>query len=152
MIRLNRLTDYAIVVLSTMSRSVGRVHAAPALAEQTGVPLPTVAKILKALGQAGVVSSHRGAAGGFSLDRPADAISVAAIIQALEGPIALTACVDGSDSSCGVESLCPMRGNWNRVNTAIREALEGVTLADMIDPALMFPVRSPPPIAARAGS
>jgi len=144
MLRLNRMTDYAIVVLGQMAQDVGRVRTAAALAESTGVPVPTVSKLLKQMSGAALVNAHRGAKGGYSLDRPAAAVTVTDIIQALEGPIALTACVDGAEDSCEVERCCPMRGNWNRVNQAIRSALDGVTLADMLDPEGMFPVRTPP--------
>jgi len=140
MIRLSKLTDYAIVVLSEMARHVGTVHTVTHLADRTGVPAPTVAKLMKALTPAGLTSSHRGAAGGYALTRPADAISIAEIITALDGPIALTACVEGSsDSQCGVERLCPMRGGWEKVNRAIRGALEQVTLADMMAPSWADP-------------
>jgi len=142
MIRLNRLTDYAVVVLGQMSHDVGRVRTAAALSGATGVPMPTVSKILKLMGSAGLVTPHRGAKGGYSLDIPADRVTVTAIVQALEGPIALTACVDGAEEACEVERLCPMRGNWNRVNDAIRGALDNVSLADMLDPSGMFPVRT----------
>jgi len=81
------------------------------------------------------VTSQRGAAGGYTLSGEPEAITVAQIIQAMEGPIALTACVDGATDCCGAESFCPMRGNWNRVNDAIRAALTSVSLADM----MMFP-------------
>lgn len=131
MFRLNRLTDYAVVVMAQMAQCIDEVRTAPQIAQQTGVPLPTVAKLLSALARGELVVSQRGAAGGYSLSRPAEEISVAAIIQALEGPIALTACVDGTTGGCDVESLCPMRGNWDRVNQAIRQALEQVTLDDM---------------------
>ena len=134
MIRLSKLTDYAIVVMSEMARHVGTVHTVTHLAERTGVPAPTVAKLMKALTPAGLTTSHRGAAGGYALSRAADAISIAEIITALDGPIALTACVEGADSQCGVERLCPMRGGWEKVNRAIRGALEQVTLADMMGP------------------
>ena len=135
MIRLNRLTDYAIVVLTQMGRDHAGVRTAPQLAHETGVPLPTVAKLLKTLAADGIIASHRGAAGGYSLSRAPEAISVARIITALEGPIALTACVEGSGNHCDVESLCPMRGNWEKVNGAIRRALEDLTLAEMAMPA-----------------
>lgn len=134
MFKLNRLTDYAVVVMSQMARRPERVWTAPQIAQDTGVPLPTVAKLLNALAHGDLITSHRGAAGGYALDRPADDITVADIIQALEGPIALTACVEGSAHECDVESLCPMRGNWNRVNNAIRGALSAVTLSDMTVP------------------
>ena len=131
MFRLNRLTDYGVVVLSRMSRNSNDLRTAPQISQETGVPLPTVAKLLNALAHEHLIESHRGATGGYTLNRPAAEISVAEIIQALEGPIALTACVEGSADDCGVASLCPMRGNWDRVNKAIHEALSVVTLADM---------------------
>ena len=131
MFRLNRLTDYGVVVLSQMSRSPNDLRTAPQISQETGVPLPTVAKLLNALAHGHLIESHRGAAGGYTLSRPAEEISVAEVIQALEGPIALTACVEGSEDDCGVASLCPMRGNWDRVNKAIYGALSKVTLAEM---------------------
>ena len=131
MFRLNRLTDYGVVVLSRMSRNPNDLRTAPQISQETGVPLPTVAKLLNALAHEHLIESHRGATGGYTLNRPAAEISVAEIIQALEGPIALTACVEGSEHECGVEALCPMRGNWDRVNKAIYGALSEVTLADM---------------------
>lgn len=135
MIRLSKLTDYAIVVMTAMANHGSTVHTVPQLAERTGVPAPTVSKLMKALVPAGLMTSHRGAAGGYELAKaPAD-ISIAEIITALDGPIALTACVEGAgDSQCGVESLCPMRGGWEKVNRAIRTALEEVTLSDMMAP------------------
>lgn len=131
MFRLNRLTDYAVVVMSQMTHKPREVHTAPRISHDTGIPLPTVSKLLNALAREALVVSHRGAAGGYSLGRPATEITVAQIIQALEGPIALTACVEGSGNHCEVECLCPMRGNWDRVNQAIHDALNQVTLSEM---------------------
>jgi len=141
MLRLNRMTDYAIVILGHMAQDVGRVRTSAALSEATAVPLPSVAKVLKIMAGSGLLTAHRGAKGGYSLDRPAAEVTMTEIIQALEGPIALTACVDGAEDSCEVEHSCFMRGNWNRVNSAIHAALDAVTLADMMDPEEMFPDR-----------
>jgi FeS assembly SUF system regulator len=138
MFRLNRLTDYGVVVMTRMANEPETVRTAPQIAQDSGVPLPTVAKLLNALTRESLVASHRGATGGYSLARPAEEITVAEIIQSLEGPIALTACVDGSEDHCEVETLCPMRGNWEQVNRAIHGALNGVTLADMMISALAF--------------
>lgn len=154
MFRLNRLTDYGVVVLSQMSRKPDDLRTAPQISQETGVPLPTVAKLLNALAHGRLIESHRGAAGGYSLRRPAKEISVAEIIQALEGPIALTACVEGSENDCEVASLCPMRGNWDRVNKAIYGALSEVTLADMAVSFLSFgqppePVAKAPVVGAK---
>ena len=131
MFRLNRLTDYGVVILSWMDRRRGELMTAPQLAQDTGIPQPTVAKILNMLAHGNILQSQRGVAGGYTLSRPADQVHMAEVVQALEGPIALTACVEGSGSDCEVESLCPMRGNWNKVNRAIYTALCDVTLADM---------------------
>ncbi|MGP1253534.1 MAG: SUF system Fe-S cluster assembly regulator [Kiloniellales bacterium] len=143
MFRLNRLTDYAVVVLAQMALRPGRLVNAAQVAQDTGVPQPTVAKVLNVLAKGGLIASQRGAAGGYTLARPAEEIDVAEIIQAMDGPIALTACVEAATDSCSVESLCPMRGNWERVNTAIRTALSNVTLADMALPFATMPPAAP---------
>ena len=139
MIRLSKMTDYAVVMLSHMAAREGEVYTTCRLADRTAVPEPTAAKILKHLAKAGILASQRGSNGGYELARPAAEISVAEIIVALDGPIALAACVDGSEDHCGVERLCSMRGNWNRVTRAIRAALEEITLADMALPFAFSP-------------
>jgi len=145
LIRLSKLTDYAVVMLSHMAMREGEVYTTARLAERSSVPEPTAAKILKLLARASLLVSQRGSNGGYELARPAASITVAEIIVALDGPIALAACVEGSSDHCGVERLCAMRGNWNRVNRAIRDALEDITLADMALPFL-------PPAGLRAGA
>jgi FeS assembly SUF system regulator len=143
-IRLSKLADYAVVMLSHMAAREGEVYTTARLAERSSVPEPTAAKILKLLVRSGVLTSQRGSGGGYELARPASQISVSEIIVALDGPIALAACVDGSDEHCGVETLCSMRGNWNRVNRAIRDALDNISLAEMA-----FPFAYPPRTEAR---
>ncbi len=135
MIKLSRLTDYGVVVMSQMAQNMSAMKTAPELAAATGVPTPTVSKLLKLLVKGGLVESWRGVNGGYALTKNIDDITAADIIEALEGPVALTACVDGSEADCGVESLCPMRGGWEKVNRAIRAALEEVTLAELSQPA-----------------
>ncbi len=150
MLRLSKLTDYAVVVLIRLSDSdCGRVcggdgvQTSPGIAAATGVPEPTVAKVLKALAAAGLVASLRGARGGYRLDRSLAAISVADVIAAVDGPIALTACVDGGAGGCDVQNRCAVKGRWDVVNDAIRGALHGITLADMrqasVPPAFRVP-------------
>lgn len=151
MLKLNRITDYAVVVLAQMAREPNRLVTGPQLAQDSAMPMPTVAKVLKDLTREGVLVSERGAHGGYRLARPPSEITVLQIIRALEGPVSLTACVDGTEGNCDVESLCPMRGNWDRVNGAIRTALESVSLADMAVPSLKFdlaPARVPHPAAS----
>ena len=132
MFKVNKLTDYATVVLIEIARS-NVVRSSQHLSERTGIPLPTVAKLMKSLNKAGLVLSQRGAGGGYVLGRKPGEITIADVIQAVEGPIALTACADTSEEHCGIESICPVQGKWNRVNTAVRIALTEVTLADMAE-------------------
>ena len=131
MIRLSKLADYGIVMMTHMARDAGRQQTAPEIAAQSHLPLPMASKILKGLAHAGLLVSHRGAKGGYSLARPAHRISVADVIVALEGPIALTTCIEHGPGECDIEALCPARANWQRINRAIREALEGITLLEM---------------------
>jgi len=147
MFRINKLTDYAVVLLVDMARSE-RVRAAHDISAETGVPLPTVAKVMKALVRAGLVRSTRGASGGYVLARGAEHIAVADMIEAVEGPIALTDCVEGAEETCEREVFCPMAGHWNRVNGAVRKALEGVTLADMARDAPTPPSWAAAPVVA----
>jgi FeS assembly SUF system regulator len=128
MFKLSKLTDYAVVVLVRLAREDG-VRTSPGLAAATFIPEPTVAKVLKALAGKGLVLSQRGAHGGYRLSRPLEAIPVADVIAAIDGPIALTACVEGG--ACESERLCPMHGRWDPVNEAIEAALHSITLADM---------------------
>ncbi len=137
MLRLSKLTDYAVVVLVRLARaeaSCGAVQTSPGISVATGIPEPTVAKVLKAMAGKGLVASLRGARGGYRLSRGLDTIPVAEVIEAIDGPIALTACVDGGD--CESQCLCPMRGRWDPVNMAIRTALGAITLADMAQAAV----------------
>jgi FeS assembly SUF system regulator len=128
MIRMSKLTDYAIVLLAHLARS-DRTLTAQELAERSGVPAPTVSKLCKELSKAGIVVSHRGRRGGYGLARPADQISVAQIVEALEGPIALTECSAPGGDPCGLEPVCPAKASWDPVSRAIHGALSGLPLS-----------------------
>jgi len=133
--RLARMTDYAVVVLCRMAQAPGRaVFTATALSNATGLPLPSVSKLLKRLAQKGLLEAHRGAAGGYGLARAAAEITAREIIVALEGPLVLAACVEEGEETCGFERSCPIRGHWDPVNQAIHNALGNVTLAEMAEP------------------
>jgi len=106
-------------------------------------------KILKVLAREGLLTSQRGTKGGYTLARSPECISVAEIIRALEGPIALTECTDRVYGDCGLERLCPTRGNWHKINQAIRDALEKVTLAEMVQPIPPCPVDADKPVTIR---
>ncbi len=134
MLRLSKLTDYAVVVMVQLSRQTSGgtgVSTAPCLAQATGIPEPTVAKVLKALAAYGLVSSQRGARGGYRLARALSAVAVAEVITAIDGPITMTACVDGATGGCEAQTCCPIRGRWDPVNDAIRATLSSITLDSM---------------------
>ena len=134
MFKISRMTDYGVVVMAQLAQaSDAVVVTAPDLAGAAGLPAPSVAKILKRLTRSGLVTSHRGINGGYALSRPAGEVNVADIIAAVEGPVAVTACVDGAEG-CLVESLCPIRGCWDRVNAAVMRTLESMTLAEIAAP------------------
>lgn len=133
MIRITKQTDYGIVLLTHLAGTPERQVNAPELAGETRLPLPMVSKILKLLVREGILASHRGVKGGYSLARPAEEISMSEVISALEGPIAITECID-DNSGCSHEPFCAVRGRWHRINRALREALEEITLAEMAQP------------------
>jgi FeS assembly SUF system regulator len=136
MLRLTKLTDYGIVLLIHFAQHIERdAQNAREIALETRLPLPTVGKLLKELTHHGLLVSHRGIHGGYALARPPERISVADVIAALEGPIAITECNSPLDPGlCGHEPCCPVRANWQLVNRAIRHALEEITLAEMAHP------------------
>lgn len=130
--RLSSLADYAVVLMRAASRHCGRARtSATELATETGIPLPTAQKIVSLLTRAGLMKSARGTGGGIVLARPAAAISLAEIIEAVEGPIAMTACVDAGRHDCALEKTCAVQPHWGAVNEAVRGALGGVSLASL---------------------
>jgi FeS assembly SUF system regulator len=149
MLRLSRLTDYAVVALVRLGRASleSNVETTPGIAAAIGIPEPTVAKVLKALTNSGLVISQRGAHGGYRLAKPLSQIPVADVIVAIDGPIALTSCVDGA-IGCESQSLCPVAGRWDPVNHAIREALTAITLADMEAATIPRAFRTPAALSA----
>jgi FeS assembly SUF system regulator len=130
MLRISRLTDYSTVLLAALADEPQRVQTAAALAAQTHIAAPTVSKLLKQLQRAGLVSSTRGLRGGYQLARPASQISAAAILDALEGPVALTDCSAGH-GQCEIEETCRVGRVWQRLNLAMRRALYDVSLAQL---------------------
>ena len=141
--RLSNMADYAVVVMSAASRHCGGAGLDPAtgkkrarvsatdLAEETGLALPTTQKLVSILTKAGLLRSARGTGGGIKLARPAAAINLADIIEAVEGPIAMTSCVDTGNHNCAMEGNCRMQAHWPVVNQAVRGALAGVSLVSL---------------------
>ena len=130
MLRISKLADYATVILADLSAAPEKLHTAAEVATRTRLAPPTVSKLLKTLQRAGLVASARGAHGGYQLTRPPGAISAASILDALEGPVAITEC-SGHDSHCGIEHVCRVGHAWQRVNRAIRRSLYDITLAQL---------------------
>jgi FeS assembly SUF system regulator len=127
MLRMGKLTDYATVVLASLAQQPSEHRAAAELAVSTRLKLPTVSKVLKGLQRAGLVTSSRGAHGGYRLARPPEQITATQILDVFEGPVAITEC-SGASSRCGIERQCRVGGAWQRVNAAIRRALDDMTL------------------------
>jgi FeS assembly SUF system regulator len=139
MIRLSRLSDYAVLLLTLMARGDDEeIHTAQELSQNTRLPAPTVSKILATLAKGDILESVRGRQGGYRLAQTPASVSVEDIIAAVDGPIALTLCVEHGPGNCDVEQFCPSSMHWHRINTAIRRALGDVTLADLLAPAV-FP-------------
>jgi FeS assembly SUF system regulator len=133
-LRITKQTDYGIVLLSRMAAEPERLFNAPELAAEVQLPLPTVSKILKLLARDGLLASHRGVKGGYSLAKAPERTTVAEVIFSLEGPIAMTECIDDGPGECQQEGQCPLQGNWQLINQAVRQALEGITLRQMAGP------------------
>lgn len=132
MLRISKLTDYAILVMVELTRE-GEMLSAQALAERIHVEAPTASKVLKMLSGSGLLESYRGANGGYRVSRPAESISVAEVIAAIEGPIAMTEC-SVEEGLCSQEDSCELRSNWQRISLAVAQALRDVSLAEMSAP------------------
>ena len=130
MMRITNLADYAIILMSQLSLDSNGLHSAISLSDKTGVPVPTVSKLLGNLARHSLLASQRGFNGGFRLARPASEISIADVIVAVDGPIALTACAE-EDFDCDLFKLCTMRPHWQAINEAVKTALEGVSLFEV---------------------
>ena len=138
MLRVTKLTDYAIVLLTVLANRSGEVLSATELAEASGLEATTVSKVLKPLAQAGLVEGLRGVHGGYRLAHAASEISLVQIIEAMEGPLAITECSQ-HDSQCGIAQRCGVRANWRLINDVVADALRGMTLAQMLQPAAPSP-------------
>lgn len=146
MLRMSKLTDYGTVVLAYMTKRPGQMHTSTEIAEATGLSTPTVSKVLKRLAGAGVLESFRGAHGGYSLARESEAITAAEIIDALEGPIAITEC-SGDHSQCSFEPVCSLGQRWQQINHLIRDALNEISLAQLAGPGSLPAISLKPGLA-----
>jgi FeS assembly SUF system regulator len=136
MIRLTNLADYAVILMCEMSHADSRLSAQD-LAASTGIPVPTVSKILNLLSRGELLKSHRGLKGGFALAKSKEDISVADIIEVIDGPIALTSCSENTKScDCGFDDVCSLRPRWQLISGAVRGALQKVSLEEIAQPAI----------------
>ena len=142
MLRITKLTDYATIVLTTLADAPIRVHSATDLAERARLELPTVSKVLKPLAHAGLVTSFRGANGGYRLARPPNQISLIEIVEAIEGRLGVTEC-SGEHSSCEHEPHCGVQSHWRRINDVISDTLRSMSLAEMLPTAQHTDVQVP---------
>ena len=150
MLRISKLTDYATVILTHIAHQPNELHAASDITHETGVALPTVSKVLKLLAKNNILTSHRGAKGGYVLTKKPSETNVAEIITAIEGPISMTECITDS-GLCEQEPSCEIKGNWHLINRAVYTAIEAVSLADMIAPRRLQSVNvNMPEIAERS--
>lgn len=133
MLRVSKITDYGTVIMAHLAAHPQQVFAAAEIAESTGLPQPTVSKVLKLLTKGELLSSTRGATGGYGLSRPAKDISVADIVTVLEGPIAATECSAGP-GKCAQESVCDIQGSWQKINHMIHHALDRMSLVELVSP------------------
>ena len=134
MIRLSRLADYGVLLMSHIARKPERVCTAVSLSENAHLPIPTVSKLLAKLVRAGLLQSIRGRDGGYLLALEPKDITVEGIITAVDGPIALTVCLESGGVACDLEGVCPSQPNWRRINDALRQALADVSLRDISTP------------------
>jgi FeS assembly SUF system regulator len=143
MLKLNKMTDYAVVCLSVLARKPGYSMSASELSKATGLTLYTVQKLLKLLVvKSNLISAQRGAYGGYILNRKTSQISIIEIIEALDGPISLTDCVDSSENMCESSNICFLEGKWNKVNQIIRKSLNDISLYDLLNYEETFPIQS----------
>jgi FeS assembly SUF system regulator len=133
MLRIGKLTDYAMLIMSQLAKDPHSVLSATVLADILHLTPSTVSKVLKMLSDNDLVRSVRGADGGYHLAREAAAISVAQVIAAMEGALALTECCDSS-ALCTLDSMCTLKGNWKKINKLVYSVLDKLTIRDMLHP------------------
>ncbi len=158
MFRINKLADYATVIMSFMAHQPQETYSAAAIAIRLDIAQPTVAKIMKLLARGSLLGAQRGANGGYVLGRRPSEISIADVVEAIEGvPLGLTEC-SVTPGVCAQESTCAIRENWQNLSAAVRRGLEGVTLADLVSaprpvtPVVMFTAHDRSSLAARAAT
>ena len=143
MIKLNKITDYAVVILGLLSSRNPNKFSTSKISSDTGLSIPTVAKVCKLLNNANLIQAGRGSRGGYFCKTSPSDISVAVIVEAIDGPIAITACIEESEDLCDTQSICLLSGNWNKANNAILDALKSVTLSDLLNPEDFFSHKNP---------
>ncbi|MDE0723109.1 MAG: SUF system Fe-S cluster assembly regulator [Alphaproteobacteria bacterium] len=134
MMKLSKMSDYAVVMMTLMGADPLANHTATTVAEKSGLTVPTVRKLMKMLSKAGLLNSTRGVNGGYTFAKNPNMINVSEIIEAVDGPIAMTTCLDRTQTTCVMDSHCPTKDRWHVINDAVRTALQAVTLGQFIEP------------------
>jgi len=132
MLKLSKLTDYAVIVLGCLGDQQGRPVSASFVSTQTGLPEPTVQKVLKLMGAAKIITAIRGANGGYMVPLALHCISIADVVEAIEGPLELAPCVNDDDNDCALAKLYAPQNKWNKVNIAIKKTLDGIRVSDVM--------------------
>ena len=141
MLRINKLTDYSMVILVHIARQDSSLTSRQ-ISDESNIPLSTVSKVLKTLARNDILLSTRGATGGYSIAMPPNELSVNAIVTAMEGPLAITECCDSEHGTCSEEHGCPLKSHWNHINLAVKSALKSVTLQDLLSPIPRYTVNT----------
>ncbi len=134
MMKLSKMSDYAVVMMTLMGSEPLANHTATTVAENSGLTVPTVRKLMKMLSKAGLLNSTRGVNGGYTFAKNPNTINVSEIIEAVDGPIAMTTCLDRTQTTCAMDGNCPTKDRWHVINEAVKNALQGVTLGQFIEP------------------
>ncbi len=135
------MTDYAILIMGVLYSNTNKIFSSNEIAIHTNLNQATVAKLVKILSANNFIKTIRGINGGCVLLKTPNEIRLVDIIQAIEGPIALTSCVEGVDQSCAVRNSCFMNGNWNKINNVIYKALAKINLNELYEPSFTFPLQ-----------
>lgn len=150
MLKLSKLADYSVVILASLARDPSKQVTAAQVSEDTQLPIPTVAKLLKKLAKSSHVKAVRGAAGGYKLAHAPEEISISSIIEAVDGPVQIVSCASPDPEPCSRQINCVLHGRWDAINTAIRQTLKGVTLKDLMHAPARVELCEPPTDTATA--
>ena len=132
MLKLSKLTDYAVIVLGCLGAQNGKPVSASFVADKTKLPEPTVQKVLKMMASAKIITATRGATGGYIVPLSLACISISDVVEAIEGPLELSPCHNDIDENCALAKLYAPKNKWNKVNVAIKKTLDNIRVIDLV--------------------